>query len=258
VPDFPPSPDADHVPPLRKADFWTSIVLLALAAGMLVETLSYPLEGSYAGVRNAWYVSPALLPLIIAGALIILSGLLLANAVRTGGAAAALGDLPQASAARIWAATADFWIIGGVLAGYIYGLLPRVDFVAVTTLMLFTLVAIYDMEAPSVARRALAIFFITSLAVVALALFGWRPGAQSAAAYARDAAVWSAAAMSIVAVWFAARHEATARLRFFRCVWLSILTPLIVSVIFKFGLLVPLPTEGLTVELMNQIRYGEF
>jgi hypothetical protein len=178
--------------------------------------------------------------------------------VRTGGAAAALGDLPQVTAARIWAATADFWIIGGVLAGYIYGLLPRVDFVAATTLMLFTLVAIYDMEASSVARRALAMFFITSLAVVALALFGWRPGAQSAAAYARDAAVWTAVAMSIVAVWFAARHEATARLRFSRCVWLSILTPLIASVIFKFGLLVPLPTEGLTVELMNQIRYGEF
>lgn len=255
---MPPSPDADHVPPLRKADFWTSIVLLALAVGMLIETLSYPLEGSYAGVRNAWYVSPALLPLIIAGALIILSGLLLANAVRTGGAAAALGDLPRASAARIWAATADFWIIGGILAGYIYGLLPRVDFVAATTLMLFTLVAIYDMEAPSVARRALAIFFITSLAVVALALFGWRPGAQSAAAYARDAAVWTAVAMSIGAVWFAARREATAGLRFSRCLWLSILTPLIASVIFKFGLLVPLPTEGLTVELMNQIRYGEF
>ena len=253
-----PPPDSDRVPPLRKADFWTSLVLLALAAGMLVETLSYPLEGSYAGVRNAWYVSPALLPLIIAGTLILLSGLLLANAVRSGGAAAALADLPHASATRIFAATADFWIIGGILAGYIYGLLPRVDFVAATTLMLFTLVAIYDMDASSVARRALAVFVITSLAVAALALVGWRPGAQSAAAYARDAAVWAAVAISIGSVWFAARRDATARLRFSRCVWLSILTPLIASVIFKYGLLVPLPTEGLTVELMNKIRYGEF
>ena len=71
---MPPSPDANEVPPLRKADFWTSLVLLALAAGMLVETLTYPLEGSYAGVRNAWYVSPALLPLIVALTLIVLSG----------------------------------------------------------------------------------------------------------------------------------------------------------------------------------------
>lgn len=253
-----PPPDSDEVPPLRKADFWTSLVLLALAAGMLVETLSYPLQGSYAGVRNAWYVSPALLPLIIAGTLIVLSGLLLANAIRTGGAGAALADLPHASATRMWAATADFWIIGGILAGYIYGLLPRVDFIAATTLMLFTLVAIYDMERPSIVRRALAIFFITTIVVVALALLGWRPGAQSAAAYARDGAVWAAAAASIVLVWFAARGHATAGARFSRCVWLSVLTALIASIVFKYGLLVPLPTEGLTVELMNQIRYGEF
>ncbi|MFW6077733.1 MAG: hypothetical protein ACOC71_08260 [Hyphomicrobiales bacterium] len=243
---------------MRKADFWTSLVLLAVAAGMLLETLSYPLEGSYAGVRNAWYVAPALLPLIIAGALIFLSGLLLAHAVRTGGAGAALADLPRASATRIFAATADFWIVGLVLAGYIYGLLPRVDFVAATTLLLFTLVAVYDLEIPGTARRALAIFLLTTLVVVALALFGWRPGPQSAAAYARDGAVWGAAAASIILVWLAALRDATASARFSRCFWLSLLTPLIVSVIFKFGLLVPLPTEGLTVELMNQIRYGEF
>jgi hypothetical protein len=252
-----PSPDADHVPPLRKADFWTSIVLLAVAIGMLAETLSYPLEGTYAGVRNVWYVSPALLPLIIAAALVVLSGLLLANAVRTGGARAALRDLSDASAKRIWVASADFWIIGGILSGYIYGLLPRVDFVAATTLLLFTLVAIYDLERSS-AARALVVFFITSFAVIALALFGWRPGPDTAAAYARDGATWAASAVSMILVWFAARRDATASARFSRCFWISILTPMIVSVAFKYGLLVPLPNEGLTVELMDRLRYGEF
>ncbi|HSP25129.1 MAG TPA: hypothetical protein VLQ65_08145, partial [Saliniramus sp.] len=80
---------------LRKADFWTALVILAIGVFMMIEALGYPLEGSYAGVRNVWYVSPALFPLMVAGMLVLLAGYLLINAIRAGGARAALVELAE-------------------------------------------------------------------------------------------------------------------------------------------------------------------
>jgi hypothetical protein len=246
----------DPVPTLRKADFWTSLVLLAVATGMLLETLTYPLEGSFAGIRNVWYVSPALFPLMVGGMLILLSGLLLVHAIRSGGAAAALADLRGDAFARFWAYSGEFWIVGGVLAGYIYGLIPRIDFVAGTTLLLFTLVAAYHLGHGSAARRALSVYAAAVALVVLTALAGFQPEPRSGAAWLRDALVWGVTALSIAAVWAGVRMEAEPRRKFRHALAVSLVTPILFGAVFKFGLLVPLPYEGLTVEMMDRIRYA--
>jgi hypothetical protein len=240
---------------LRKADFWTSLVLLAIGAGMLLKALSMPLEGTYAGVTNAWYVSPALFPLIVAGFLLLLSLILLANAVRTGGASAALRAFRRQKT-HASAGSEAFWIVGGVLGAYIYILVPRVDFIAATTLLLFTLVAVFDLRSTRAARRALLVYAATAAAVLGMALFLFELPPQSAEAYARDASVWMVVAVSMGVVAVALREEPENRTRFARCVWVSLLTPLILSTSFKYGLLVPLPNEGVTIEVLDRIRYG--
>ena len=68
---------------LRKADFWTSIVLFALGVAMFIGATTFPMTDSYGGVQNVWYVSPALFPMIIASTLVILSLVLFANAIMT-------------------------------------------------------------------------------------------------------------------------------------------------------------------------------
>ncbi|WP_299438156.1 hypothetical protein [uncultured Rhodospira sp.] len=42
---------------LRKADLWTGLGLAALALAMLAVTATFPMTGSYGGVKNVWYVS---------------------------------------------------------------------------------------------------------------------------------------------------------------------------------------------------------
>lgn len=251
------SPDNDtSVTRLRKADFWTSLVLLTVASGMLLKTYGMPLEGTYAGVRNAWYVSPALFPLVVATALIVLSGILLLNAVRSGGARAALEGVRHPQFARFWSASGETWIAVGILGGYIYALVPRVDFLAATTLLLFTLVAVYDLGSPRAAGRALGVFAATVFAVALVALAGVDLPPRSSAAHGRDALVWGAVLLSMLCVAQAARTEAASRPRLARCIWVSVLTPFVLGTIFKYGLLVPLPVEGITVEILDRIRYG--
>ena len=52
---------------LRKADFWTSILLFALGVAMIGGATTFPMKDSYGGVQNVWYVSPALFPLLVEG-----------------------------------------------------------------------------------------------------------------------------------------------------------------------------------------------
>ena len=54
---------------LARANFKVGLVLLIICAVFFVHTLSFPMTGSYGGVENQWYVSPALFPLILLSAL---------------------------------------------------------------------------------------------------------------------------------------------------------------------------------------------
>ncbi|MFN3685407.1 hypothetical protein [Salinarimonas sp.] len=241
---------------LRKADFWTALLLIALATGMLVEALGYPLEGSFAGVRNVWYVSPALFPLIVAGMLILLSAYLLAVSIASGGARAALADLRVPTLLATARGAADVWIVTAVLFGYIVALVPRIDFPIATATTLFAFVAIYHTGVPRLARRALVGFVGIVGAIVVFAWLGPPIGPRTAEAFWRDGAVLAALLVLVAACALAIGPTPKARTRFRQGLGVAILVPLLVSIVFKYGLVVPLPSEGLLVEAMERVRYA--
>ena len=124
---------------LRKRDFWGALVLMALSAFFLWRTFDIPLwGGNRAGVATAsWYNSAAIVPLCIFTALMILSFVLLMIAIKAGGAKHALSAIGvgwnSAEALR-------FTAIGLILFFYVAGLVPRVDFVACSGLLITALV----------------------------------------------------------------------------------------------------------------------
>ncbi|RED12176.1 hypothetical protein [Pontivivens insulae] len=123
---------------LRARDFWGALVLLAVSVFFLWRTFDIPLFGdNRAGVSTAsWYNSAAIVPLGIFSALLILSIVLLIIAIRDGGAARALSAVgigwDQAEALR-------FTTIGVILFFYVAGLVPRVDFIACSGLLITAL-----------------------------------------------------------------------------------------------------------------------
>ena len=123
---------------LRARDFWGALVLMGLSAFFLWKTLDIPLwGGNRAGVNAAaWYNSAAIVPLGIFSALLALSFLLLVMAVRAGGAGRAL------SAVGIgWNAdeALRFVTIAVILFFYIAALVPRVDFILSSGLLITAL-----------------------------------------------------------------------------------------------------------------------
>ena len=231
----------------RTADFWTSLVLLVLAAAMIGGALQFPLRGTYAGVRNAWYVSPALLPLIVAFCLAVLALALLLTAVKAGAARTAL----QRSATVT--GQLDVALIAGLIAAFVFGFVPRIDFIVGATFFLLAFTICFHLDHAGMARVVLAAFFATAALAGGMALSGLTPAPRSTMAFIVDGAVIVVLALTIVATVWLVRAEDRRGLR--HCLGVALVTPLLLGSIFKFFLLVPLPREGLIVIALDTVRY---
>ena len=235
---------------LRKHDFWTSLVLLALASGMAWEATGYPMTDSYGGVRNVWYVSPALFPLLVAAGLFLLSLLLLINSVLSGGARAALAGWGDKTGTTGTAVLGRFAAISALLAAYVYALVPRVDFFIATVLFLQAFIALFHIADRSVRRPCLIVFAASAAGAGALALAG-----------VSDRPLWMAleGVLLIACLWlpwaaWRGGGELAAPLR--HAAFTSIAVSAVLTPIFKYALLVPLPAEGIVVQAMDAVRYA--
>lgn len=130
---------ADEKAILRTRDFWGASGLMAISLFFLWRTSFIPLFGeNRAGVSGAdWYNSAAIVPLGIWTAMFILSCVLLIVAIREGGATRAFETAGigwnHAEALRV--AT-----IAVILTFYIFGLVPRVDFIICSGLLITCLI----------------------------------------------------------------------------------------------------------------------
>lgn len=124
---------------LRARDFWGSIALIAGALFFILRSSKIPLFATSSGGVSGidWYDSAAIVPLGIFTSLFLLGILLLVISIRSGGASQAL------SAAGIgWdrREALRFVTIMAALGFYIFGLVPRVDFIICSALLLSALI----------------------------------------------------------------------------------------------------------------------
>ncbi len=138
---------------LRARDFWGALCLIVGSLFFLWQTTGIPMWGdSNAGISGiAWYESAAIVPLGIFCAILGLSVRMLIISIRDGGARHALsftglGWCPS----EIWRITT----IAAILALYIGGLVPRVDFILCSGLLITALIYGYHTGDPR--RMALA------------------------------------------------------------------------------------------------------
>lgn len=123
---------------LRARDFWGALTMIGLSLFFLWRTTDIPLwGGNRAGVSTAaWYNSAAVVPLGIFAGLLVLSIVLLVISVRSGVARAALTAIGVGwNKDEAW----RFVTIGVILFFYVAGLVPRVDFILCSGLLITAL-----------------------------------------------------------------------------------------------------------------------
>ncbi len=240
---------------LRQADFVTSILLMLFGAWVLFESFKMPMKGTYGGVKNVWYVSPALLPLIIGGALVALGVVLLMASIRSGGAADCIQSL-RSVRLRTSVQLERFLAIVIAFVVLVYLFIPRVDFFLSVWFFLSYLTIGFYLDTSEILRKMSLSYVVISIVFLSLFCCGLADVINGLFKYGTDVV----ALLSIIVLHcFAfrmARGSAEQKKRFFVAALISLVVPLILAPLFRYALLVPLPNEGGIIDLMSLIYYS--
>ncbi len=247
---------------LRKADFITSVFLFALGMWICLKSMKMPMKDSFGGVQNVWYVSPALLPILIGIALMLLSLSLFVIAIRTTGLAwlakgAKEGLYGMLRKPAISDKNLRFIAILVLFITFVFLNVPRIDFFLSSMLFLLVFVTMFYLDERGLLVRFLKFYCAGS--VLFLVYFLLKLDRVMSNVYYFMTDVFALAFITTYAVYAAFSIRGNMELR--RKFWLSVLTAIIVPVIlctvFKYFLLVPLPKEGIVVEgILDAIRYS--
>jgi len=161
-----PASNVEEKTILRARDFWASLTLIAAAMFFLWSTSFIPLFGqNSAGVAGGgWYNSAALVPFGIFTALLLMAISLLTTSIREGGAQYAFSSIGLG-----WDPH-EAWRIGTIaviLFFYIVGLVPRVDFIIGSALLITGLIYGYHSgQRDRMGVAAVAMMFAGSYALI--------------------------------------------------------------------------------------------
>lgn len=248
---------------LRKADIFSGALVILTGVLIVGFALQMPMKDSYGGVQNVWYVSPALFPLFVGAMLILLGGGLIRTALKAVGLEGLQRVVTffKGRELGIYLRSEEsvrYYGVVLVLLGFVFLLVPRVDFFPAAILFLLVLFAMY---------------YCTDHAFLCRLLrwtLGWLAGYVLLFVSGLDGVIgkmiprsgdWLTMAL-IVVLAMATRKavgldpERKRRLRISLLV--AVTAPCVVGVIFKYFLLVPMPSEGVIVQALDTIWYMEF
>jgi len=235
---------------LRRRDFYTGILLILLALAVIREATTYPMSDSYGGVQNVWYVSPALFPILVGLLLLILALVLTGNAIACLGWPAVLRDK---EGSRESSGSSNLRFISVVLffCAFVYIYVPRVDFFIAGVFFLYSFIGGFYLDR----SRALVLNSFYYCVIAAAILLSTETGAVQSGHWIADG-ITTIGLLSLFLISLKAfEQDADCRRKLRITLLVALLVPLILTPIFKFGLLVPLPTEGIYIEWMEQLRY---
>lgn len=243
---------------LRRADVLFSFLVVLAGAAIILNALTFPRGAELSGVRNDWYVSPALMPYIIGAGLVLMGIALFLTGLKEAGAAGvrealrSVGVLftrlpsPTAGSFRFLAVTVSI-----VTSVFLY--LPRVDFVISAAFLLVALMSIFAFEDDALLKRLLVLYGILALPMIAYFVSGLGARLEAAFYYASDI---PGGFFLILYILLAGRMAGRDRRgRFLRLVLISFAVPLILVPLFKYLLYIPFPREGGIVALMDYVRF---
>lgn len=248
---------------LRKADIFSGSLVIAVGLLVIWQSTKMPMQDSYGGVQNVWYVSPALFPLFVGCMLVVLGGGLMRTALRAVGLAGVRSSLAFLTSKEllVYLKQPDNMRYYGVvlnLLTFVFVLVPKVDFFLAAVLFLLALFCMYYCGDHRLMMRLLRWSLIFALMTVALlftglsglvTVLGSRPGDWLVLM-----TIFVLGISSAVSLW----HEREPRRRFFLSLTIALLAPFTIGIIFKYFLLVPMPSEGIVVQLLDMIWYQEF
>lgn len=248
---------------LRKADIFSGGVILLLGLWISSQALKMPMKDSWGGVQNVWYVSPAIFPLFVGAMISLLGAMLVRKAFATVGMAGFKSVIAWLASSELaafmkTAAMMRFYAIVTLFFSLVFMNVPRVDFFLGAMLFLLAFITMFYFDDEVLLKRLLVFYLGGSLVM----LLGFATGALTTLSttlpYAADGLTLVFFCAYAVYARKCVSGDAALRKKYRLCLILSIAAPFLIGSIFKFLLLVPMPTEGMVSIMLETAWYKIF
>ena len=248
---------------LRRADIFSGIAISVFGLWVVSQALKMPMKDSWGGVQNVWFVSPALFPLFV-GAIIALLGIgLVLNALKTVGRPGLTDTLTWLKSPElIRFLTSDammrFHAVVVLLFSFVFLTIPRIDFFLSAVLFLTAFITMFYLDDAALLLKMLRVY-LAGIALLLLWVALGIPGLlEGRLPYPNDWLTMAFIAAYGVYGFTLVRGDAAMRQKYRTSLIIAVAAPFVIGSIFKYFLLVPMPTEGLIVALLDAVRYWDF
>ncbi len=241
----------------------TSALALASAAGMVYLVVNIEEKIRLSREEAKWLADPsaaevfewssplALVPLAVVALIFVLACAALAVGWR---GASRAGSTPDAPAYRR-ETSVRVGVITLLFAVLVYVLVPRVDFFVSAMLFLYAFTVSFHVAQAPVQRMAMGLVIATALVVVLAGSMGANESGGIAFGHGLDVGVLLITVAAMLVNGRLCAPDPGLRRAHRQCLLVAWLTPMLLVPAFRFGLLVPMPHEGIVIEAMHQLRY---
>jgi len=248
---------------LRKADIFSGTVISLFGLWIVSQALKMPMKDSWGGVQNVWYVSPALFPLFVGAMIALLGALLTRTALKSVG-------ILELGRTLTWLWSSDlvrflgtptvirFYAMAVLFSGFVFLNIPRIDFFLCSVLFLVVFISMFHFDDDSLLIKLLLFYLAGTVITFVFFVLEFPKLLEGHITYAGDWLTLAFILAYCMYAWVLIRPTPVMRRKYRTSLILAVIAPFLIGPIFKYLLLVPMPTEGLVVTLMDAIRYWDF
>ena len=245
---------------MRGADIVISILFLILGIFILIGAFQMPLKDSYGGVDSVWYVSPALMPIIIGIAVILLSVAILLYAVKQGGWELLKYTYTERKKEPIFNESTVRMLATLIpLFTLVFLHLRMLDFCIAVALYLTYTISVFYFEDFKILKDSLKFYSIIILINLIVRVTGLNIMLDSLFVFTTDIL----ALIELIILIFYIRKKVynsdikeTLIKKYHQALGVSLITPIVIAAIFRFALRIPMPKEGFIMNFMYLIYYA--
>ena len=245
---------------LRKADIFSGGTIFLAGTFIVSQALKMPMKDSWGGVQNVWYVSPAIFPLFIGAMIMLLGGLLIRTAVKEVGFTAIksfgsylfTSDFIQFLKLE---KNIRFYVIITILLSFIFLFIPRVDYFLVAIEFLLVFITIFHLDDINLLLKLIGLYLVQIAIFLIFLLTGFDSFLSSYTTYPGDILVGIFILTYADYAYLLCKGNPALMKKLRTSYIVAFTAPIIIGMIFKYLLLVPMPFEGMVVELMDYLWY---
>lgn len=248
---------------MRKADIYSGAAICLFGLWIILQALKMPMKDSWGGVQNVWYVSPAIFPLLVGSMIMLLGALLCRTALKMVGFKA-FGEtvrwLLSKALLQFLNATPNlrFYTVVVLFLSFVFLTIPRIDFFISAVLFLVVFITSFYLN-DAVLLKKLFFFYLAGIIVLILYFaFGLNDPLGRIVPFPADILTICFIVSYSVYAWKLIRRNPMLRKKYRTAMIIAFASPFIVGTIFKYFLLVLMPSEGLVVAVMDYFWYFEF